>query len=276
MCQPDDLARTTAELARQAKEVHGAIVAVGGDGTINTVAQAAHTAGCAMGVIPRGTFNYFGRTHGIATEVPAAMAQLLAGRPEPVQVAAVNEQLFLVNASVGLYPDLLEDREVWKNRYGRSRWVAFFAALATVMRSQQRLTLRIGVGEEQRVVRTLTLFVGNNRLQLEQVGMVDGPRSIVVRDNGRVMAVVLKPIGSFAMLRLLLRGAMGTLGEADSIENFEFEKMVVKPSRMMGRRRIKMAFDGEVVHMQPPLAFSVMAKPLYLLKPPPEEREVPA
>ncbi|MDP3628409.1 MAG: diacylglycerol kinase, partial [Hydrogenophaga sp.] len=90
------------------------------------------------------------------------------------------------------------------------------------------------------------------------------------------MAVVLKPMGSFAMLGLLLRGAMGTLGEADSIESFEFEQMVVKPPRMLGRRRIKMAFDGEVVHMQPPLAFSVMAKPLYLLKPPPEEREAPA
>ena len=273
---PADLIRTASELAQQAKATHSAVVAVGGDGTINTVAQAAHNAGCAMGVIPRGTFNYFARTHGIATEVPAAMAQLLKGRPEPVQVAAVNEQLFLVNASVGLYPDLLEDREVWKNRYGRSRWVAFGAALATLMRSQNRLTLQIGVGAEQRVVRTLTLFVGNNRLQLEQVGMVSGPRSIVVRDNGRVMAVVLKPIGSFALLRLLLRGALGTLGEADSIENFEFEKMVVKPPRMLGRRRIKMAFDGEVVHMKPPLAFSVMPTPLYLLKPPPEDREAPA
>ena len=276
VCDPADLIRTASELAQQATATHSAIVAVGGDGTINTVAQAAHNAGCAMGVIPRGTFNYFARTHGIATEVPAAMAQLLKGRPEPVQVAAVNDQLFLVNASVGLYPDLLEDREVWKNRYGRSRWVAFGAALATLMRSQNRLTLQIGVGAEQRVVRTLTLFVGNNRLQLEQVGMVSGPRSIAVRDNGRVMAVVLKPIGSFALLRLLLRGALGTLGEADSIENFEFEKMVVKPPRMLGRRRIKMAFDGEVVHMKPPLAFSVMPTPLYLLKPPPEDREAPA
>jgi len=29
------------------------------------VAQAAHAAGCAMGVVPQGTFNYFARTHGL-------------------------------------------------------------------------------------------------------------------------------------------------------------------------------------------------------------------
>ena len=37
----------------------------------------------------------------------------------PVQVAAVNERIFLVNASVGLYPGLLEDREAYKARFGR-------------------------------------------------------------------------------------------------------------------------------------------------------------
>jgi diacylglycerol kinase family enzyme len=38
-----------------------AVIAVGGDGSLNTVAQAAHAAGCPMGVIPYGTFNYFAR-----------------------------------------------------------------------------------------------------------------------------------------------------------------------------------------------------------------------
>ena len=209
-------------------------------------------------------------------EVGAAMAQLLAARPEPVQVAAVNEHLFLVNASVGLYPDLLEDREVWKNRFGRSQWVAIWAALATLLRAQKRLKLKIELEGGQREVHTLTLFVGNNRLQLEQVGVVETQAPDGARDNGRVTAVVLKPIGTFGLLRLLLRGAMGTLGDADDIERFEFERMVVKPPLVMRRRRMKLAFDGEVVHMKPPLNFHVMPQPLFLLKPPIAEREPPA
>ena len=59
-----------------------------------------------------------------------------APTPKPVQVAGVNDRVFLVNASLGLYPDLLEDREAYKARFGRSRWVAFVAGCATLLRAQ--------------------------------------------------------------------------------------------------------------------------------------------
>lgn len=266
-CAPADLVGMTAELARQARGERSAIVAVGGDGTINTVAQAAHAAGCILGVIPRGTFNYFARTHGIATDTAEATAQLLAAQPLPVQVAAVNDQVFLVNASVGLYPDLLEDREAWKARFGRTRLVALGAAAATLLRAQRRLKLRIDLDGFVRELRTLTLFVGNNRLQLEQLGVLVGERPDGAPDNGRVTAVVLKPIGTLAMLRLMLRGAMGSLGDDDGIERFEFQEMAVNPPRVMRLRRMKVAFDGEVARMKPPLTFRVLPAPLWLLKP---------
>jgi diacylglycerol kinase family enzyme len=266
-CTPADLKRVAAEAAAKALASHSAVVAVGGDGTINTVAQAAHVAGCVLGVIPRGTFNYFARTHGIATDTAEAAAQLLAARPAPVQVAAVNDQVFLVNASVGLYPDLLEDREAWKARFGRTRLVALGAAAATLLRAQRRLKLRIDLDGFVRELRTLTLFVGNNRLQLEQLGVLVGERPDGAPDNGRVTAVMLKPIGTLAMLRLMLRGAMGSLGDDDGIERFEFQEMVVTPPRVMRLRRMKVAFDGEVARMKPPLRFRVLPAPLWLLKP---------
>ncbi len=275
-CDPGDLQRVAAQAAAQALAEHSAIVAVGGDGTINTVAQAAHHAGCVLGVIPRGTFNYFARTHGIATDVPEAAKQLLTEQALPVQVAAVNEHLFLVNASVGLYPQLLEDREAWKSRFGRNRLVALGAAFATLMRTQNRLKLRIELGGVTREIRTLTLFVGNNRLQLEQVGVAAHEPGAAREDNGRVTAVVLKPIGTLGMLRLMLRGALGSLGDAEGIEHFEFEHMVVKPPAVMRLRRMKMAFDGEVTRLPPPLTFRVLPEPLYLLKPDRPPLEDPA
>lgn len=265
-CQPGELQRVAAGAATQALAERSAIVAVGGDGTINAVAQAAHASGCALGVIPRGTFNYFARTHRLPLDVAEATSHMLAARPVPVQVAAINEQVFLVNASVGLYPQLLEDREAWKSRFGRNRLVALGAAFATLMRTPNRLTLSFELDGVARELRTLTLFVGNNRLQLEQVGVADHASGAAPADNGRVTAVVLKPIGTLGLLRLMLNGAMGSLGEAEGIEHFEFEQMVVKPPRMMRLRRMKVAFDGEVTRMKPPLNFRVMPEPLYLLK----------
>ncbi len=58
LCQPRELVQHAQVAARQAAATHSAVVAVGGDGTLNTVAQAAHAAACAMGVVAQGTFNY--------------------------------------------------------------------------------------------------------------------------------------------------------------------------------------------------------------------------
>jgi len=79
--------------------------------------------------------------------------------------------------------------------------------------------------------------------------------------------VMLRPIGTLAMLWLLLRGAIGRLGEADDVESFAFERLVVTPTRGFGRRRMKVAFDGEIEWLAAPLRFEVAAQPLWLLKP---------
>ena len=263
---PVDLVQVAQLATTQAIATRTAVVAVGGDGTLNTVAQAAHALGCPMGVVPQGTFNYFARTHGIPSDPTEATRQLLQWSPWPVQVAAINDRVFLVNASLGLYPDLLEDREAYKARFGRSRWVAFWAAAITLLRAQRRLRLRIEQGAAVRDVKALTLFVGNNRLQLEQLGVE--PEQVM--RAAYITAVMLRPIGTLSMLRLMLHGAMGTLGEAHSVEHFEFDHLVVRPTLVPGRRGIKVAFDGEVTRLSAPLDFRVLAKPLYLLKPGPQ------
>ncbi len=269
--QPGDLPGAAHRAASQAVATRSAVVAVGGDGTINTVAQAAHAQGCVMGVIPQGTFNYFARTHGIPADPAQAAESLFRCKAVPVQVATINDQVFLVNASLGLYPQLLEDREAYKARFGRSRLVAIGAGFVTLLRAHRHLRLRIELGAVVREVRTPTLFVGNNRLQLEQVGVKVGEQAgqgaTSALDDGHIAAVMLRPIGTWAMMRLMLSGAMGTLGEADSVESFAFDHMVVRPRLDYGRRKVKVAFDGEVKWMPSPIQFSVPAKPLYLLKP---------
>lgn len=266
-CSPAELNGVAHRAATKAIATRTAVVAVGGDGTLNTVAQAAHAAGCAMGVVPQGTFNYFARTHGIPADPAEAVRHLLHSVPAPVQVAGINERVFLVNASLGLYPDLLEDREAYKARFGRSRWVAFVAACATLLRAQRRLRLHIETGGKVRDLQALTLFVGNNRLQLQQFGAEPDDTLAGTPGDGTMAAVVLRPVGTLSMLGLMLQGAMGRLDEAAGVERFEFEHLVVRPRLLQGRSGVKVAFDGEVTMMRAPLDFRVHSKPLYLLKP---------
>ena len=114
---PAELADKARSMAARAVAEGGILVAAGGDGTINTVAHEAVLAGCPFGVLPQGTFNYFGRTHGIPEDLAEAVYALLRGKVRPVQVGLLNNKIFLVNASVGLYPKLLEEREHDKQQY---------------------------------------------------------------------------------------------------------------------------------------------------------------
>ena len=266
--KPADLPHAASRAAAQALASHTAVVAVGGDGTVNTVAHAAHSQGCLLGIVPQGTFNYFARTHGIAVDPAIAVESLLRCQPRCVQVATINQQVFLVNASLGLYPVLLEDREAYKARFGRSRLVALGAACVTLLRAHRQLRLRIELGQGARDVRTTTLFVGHNRLQLAQVGVQAGTHpGDLPQAHGSMAAVMVKPVGTLGMMRLMLHGALGKLGEANAVESFAFDHMVVKPRVAYSGAKIKVAFDGEVCWMRSPIEFLTPARPLYLLKP---------
>lgn len=254
----DDLVDVAQRAVADAKKAGGIVVGAGGDGTLCAVAQAVYGSGCPFAVLPRGTFNYFSRDHGIPAEPAEAITLMLQARAFPVQVGFVNEQMFLVNASLGLYPKLLEDREDYKQQFGRSRLVALWSALVTLLRPHRHLRLHIDHDGEQHDVRTSTLFVGNNRLQLEQIGMKEAP----LLQQGKLVAIAPRAVGRFRQLVLSLQGAAGALGDADDINSLAFRQITVRsPSR-----RVKLATDGEVHRLKTPLVFRVGDEPLYLLK----------
>jgi hypothetical protein len=96
-------------------------------------------------------------------------------------------------------------------------------------------------------------------------------------DAGELAGITLRPVGRLAMLGLLLRGALGRLGEADQVLNFSFKQLTVLRSRGFGPRRVKVATDGEITRMSLPLNFRVSPEPLWLIrtKAPAPERAAP-
>lgn len=241
----------------------GTLVIAGGDGAINAVVQAVAGSGCRFGVLPHGTFNYFSRTHGIPSDTEQALQVLIHGMPELVQTGVINDRVFLVNASIGLYPQLLQDREAHKQKYGRSRFIAFMSGVLTIFSRHRKMRFTIEHDGRQHEVVTQTLFVGNNALQMQQVGipMVDA----IEKDH--LAAVMLKPVNRLSMLGLLIRGIFGKLGAAESVDSFSFRDMTVKPSRLKRLKRIKVATDGEILWMQAPLVFRAWPDSLLLIKP---------
>ena len=251
--------------AAQALAAGGILVAAGGDGTINTVAGKAVAAGCTFGVLPQGTFNYFGRTHGIPEDLGDAVRALLSATVQPVQVGMVNDRIFLVNASIGLYPQILEEREADKKQFGRSRLVALLSMIKTALGAPQYLRIEMERDGKLQKMRTPMLFVGNNQLQIEQLGIAPLTSAL---DDGKLVAIAPRSVGRIGMIGLMLRGALGRLGDARNLVAFGFRSLAVKQVTLYGRRRrIKVATDGEVTLIDTPLTFRVLEGQLLLLKP---------
>ncbi len=253
------------EAASRAAEAGGVLVAVGGDGTVNAAAQAALRHGCPLGVVARGTFNLFAREHGLPLEPVEGFRALLDAEVRPVQVGLVNQHVFLANAAVGLYPKLLEDREQAKERLGkRRRWIAVAAGLKTLLEWRWPLVFDAELDGQVASVRTPSLFICNNRLQLARVGIDE---QVTRRVGQGVLAVLMAaPLGAWGKIKLLSQAAFGRLGDARELVTLPLRSLNLS-TRSRSTRKLKVSADGEVLWMQPPLRFSVSPQPLQLLLP---------
>jgi YegS/Rv2252/BmrU family lipid kinase len=86
-----------AELAREAAATHGLLVVVGGDGTLNEVVNGVAGLDVELAVLPSGTGQDFGKTHGIPTGFDDAVRVALEGSARPLDLGRVTYR----NASGG-------------------------------------------------------------------------------------------------------------------------------------------------------------------------------
>jgi YegS/Rv2252/BmrU family lipid kinase len=89
------------ELAREAAEKGAyAVVAVGGDGSVNDIVLGLIGTDTILGIIPKGSGNGMARTMGIPLDVAAAVQLINRGKVGTIDVGYANEQLFVSNAGV--------------------------------------------------------------------------------------------------------------------------------------------------------------------------------
>jgi diacylglycerol kinase family enzyme len=258
-------------LARQAvaegKEREQIIVAAGGDGTINTVASVVLDTGLPFGLIPMGTFNYFARDLGIPLEPGEAARALAEGKVRRVHVAQVNGNLFLNNASFGLYRHLQEEREQYKQRLGRYKLVAIIAALHSLWKHRTIYDVQLEIDGKPVALRTLMLFFGLNSLQLEKLDLEVAQCAA----NGLIAVIALRPMKPFELLRFALRGALQGLSEARNLRCYCASSVEV---HWRGARAAKVAIDGETAQCAMPLHVTIARQALPVVVPrEPEERK---
>jgi YegS/Rv2252/BmrU family lipid kinase len=94
-------ARHGIDLARAAAQAGAwAVVAVGGDGSVNDVVHGLAGTQTALGIIPRGSGNGLARTLGLPLAVADAMRIINNGQTAAIDLGYVGDRLFLSNAGV--------------------------------------------------------------------------------------------------------------------------------------------------------------------------------
>lgn len=153
----DDLAALVDDVATRANPPR-VIGVCGGDGTVATVADRARAHGIPLLGLPGGTFNHFVRATGVES-IDDAIDALQAGSGVCADVAEVSfdggEPVTVMNAgSVGIYPDLVVERE--KLETGLGKWAAGVVATWRVLRRAEPHTVAVN-GDELKV---WSVFVG--------------------------------------------------------------------------------------------------------------------
>lgn len=239
------------------------IVAGGGDGTLNAVASHIVGTGTRFGILPLGTLNHFAKDLGVPLEPAAAIQSIAAGHVTQVDVGEVNGHYFLNNSSLGLYPDIVRDRERQQTRIGRGKWVAFAWAMWGALRRFPFLFVRLAVDGDVMVHRTPFVFIGNNAYQME--GFQIGSRACLT--DGKLSLYVAHEPSRWRLLALGLRALAGHLRQTQ-----DFRVMSAVEVRIdTPHRRLRVATDGEVRKLDTPLNYRVHPGALRVIVPPPPQ-----
>lgn len=262
LCVDISLAQNGAEVIELARDAargpYQIIVAAGGDGTVSTVATAVVEHGKILGVLPLGTLNHFARDLKIPSDPQAAARIIIAGHTTEVDVGEVNNRIFLNNSSLGLYPRIVRERQ--KNeRLGFRKWPAFFWAAIQAFRRYPFLNVQLVVNDHLLNRTTPFVFVGNNEyaMDLFNVGMRER------LDQGVLTIYLTHRTSRLKLLGLALRALTKRLrDEKDFLEVFSNQLKI-----QTRRKRLRVAFDGEIEVMQTPLQYRLRRRALRVIVP---------
>ena len=244
-------------LAQTIGDQHAAqVVAIGGgDGTLGGAAALLSRSGQTMAVLPLGTLNHLSVDLGIPADLAEAASIAVSGAIRVIDLAQVGEQVFVNNASVGLYTKLVRVRDA----HALPKALATIPAAWTVLRGFKVRRLELEIGGIRQCLETPLLFIGNNPYNI--TGARLGQRDAL--NTGQLGLYAVRPKRALALIGFALRAL---LGRADPARDF-IDVSDCAEFTLLGSGAIDVAHDGEVTRMQLPLRFRSLPGALKVMVP---------
>ncbi len=231
------------------------VVAAGGDGTVNAVANYVLKHDLPMAVLPVGTLNHFAKESGAPLTIAEAMQKIAEGTMQTVDVSDVNGTYFVNNSSVGFYPAMVHRRE--KLQKYITKWPALLVAFVTELFVLRRHRAELSIDGKKVEHKVSFIFIGNNSYEIE-AGSFQRVNNL---QEGQLCVYVLKTAKFSKMLRIVWRVLRGKLNDETAFETYTARSVRIE----WPKSAAYVAFDGEVRHTQTPLVYTIHPQSLQVI-----------
>ncbi len=234
------------------------VVAAGGDGTVNAVAQYVIDSKRTLGIIPAGTLNHFARALDIPLDIGEAAKLIVEGSTRVVDVGGVNKRIFVNNSSIGVYPRSLRIREEYQKSIGK--WPAAVIGLLRSIIRPRHYFVEMRINGDMHTFRTPFVFVGNNEYQLN--GPELGGRATL--DSGQLAVYIVKATTPLAIIGSLLRVFVTKRRRTRGFAIYLTDSCTIHTRR---RHALRVACDGEAFLLNTPLRYESRHNQLRVIAP---------
>ncbi|MFC2005299.1 diacylglycerol/lipid kinase family protein [Chloroflexota bacterium] len=241
------------------------LVAVGGDGTVNEVANgilhSTDAASMALGVISTGTGSDFARSAGIPRQYVNCCSLLTSQRRLLIDVGVVEYQSngrtvkrFFVNAAgIGFDAAAVETTERLPKYFGGT--IPYLAGLLRTLLAYQNKSVMLCIGDKVEATRVLSVIVSNGSYL--GGGMHVAPEASL--NDNLLDVVVIGDVGKFDLLKSLPMVYKGTHGNHPKVSMEKATKVAVESPE-----RVLVHADGEVLG-EGPASFWLMPAALNIV-----------
>jgi diacylglycerol kinase family enzyme len=240
----DDLLQLADDAIARGAETIGM---AGGDGSQALVATVAARRGVAHVCIPAGTRNHFALDLGLdRDDVVGALDAFTDGVERRIDLARVNNRVFVNNASLGVYAKVVQS-DAYRDAK-RETWARMLPDLLGP--DAPPIDLEFSAPDGSTYDDAPLVLVSNNPYELTHLAGAGTRERIDSGLLGVVVARVRSPADVSRLVALELAGQVGRFSGLMSFSTAEFEVRSKSP--------VEVGLDGEALVLDPPLRFASM------------------
>ena len=250
------------ELAQQ-KNVR-AVIAIGGDGTVNEVANGLAGSEIPLGSIPAGSGNDFAKGLQIPKQIDQALERALSGEKRKIDIASINHEIFVIVAGIGFDAQVAKATnqapyKKWLNRF-RLGSISYVISFFKVLFRYQPTEVCLVIDEREHTFKDVWLVAVANTPYYGG-GMMICPQAKC--DDGLLHACIVHGISRWKLLTLFPRVFFGT-------HIYHRAVTIVTGQRFKITSSIPLTVhgDGEILGETPgetPLELSIKQEGLYIV-----------